>query len=200
MENFCWEWDVVRDMTAHMDTGAPLPRELFDKMLAAKNFQSGMQTVRQLEFSLFDLLLHMDFDPAHQHVMDLLAEVRREVAVLTPPEWHRFPNSFSHIFAGGYAAGYYSYKWAEVLSADAFAAFEESGRPKGSVLDAETGERFWNEILAVGGSRRRSNPSRPSAAANRRWMPSCATAAWSAPDPRSAAARRGGAQQPGETP
>ena len=153
MENFCWEWDVVRDMTAHMDTGAPLPRELFDKMLAAKNFQSGMQTVRQLEFSLFDLLLHMDFDPAHQHVMDLLAEVRREVAVLTPPEWHRFPNSFSHIFAGGYAAGYYSYKWAEVLSADAFAAFEESGRPKGSVLDAETGERFWNEILAVGGSR-----------------------------------------------
>ena len=153
MENFCWEWDVVRDMTAHADTGKALPRELFDKMLAAKNFQSGMQTVRQLEFSLFDLLLHMDFDPAHQHVMDLLAEVRREVAVLTPPEWHRFPNSFSHIFAGGYAAGYYSYKWAEVLSADAFAAFEESGRPKGSVLDAETGERFWNEILAVGGSR-----------------------------------------------
>ncbi|WP_153162064.1 M3 family metallopeptidase [Zoogloea sp. 1C4] len=153
MENFCWEWDVVREMTAHMDTGAPLPRELFDKMLAAKNFQSGMQTVRQLEFSLFDLLLHMDFDPAHQHVMDLLAEVRKEVAVLVPPEWHRFPNSFSHIFAGGYAAGYYSYKWAEVLSADAFAAFEESGRPKGSVLDAETGERFWNEILAVGGSR-----------------------------------------------
>ena len=153
MENFCWEWDVVRDMTAHADTGEALPRELFDKMLAAKNFQSGMQTVRQLEFSLFDLLLHMDFYPAHQHVMDLLAEVRREVAVLTPPEWHRFPNSFSHIFAGGYAAGYYSYKWAEVLSADAFAAFEESGRPKGSVLDAETGERFWNEILAVGGSR-----------------------------------------------
>ncbi len=153
MENFCWEWDVLRHMTAHVKTGEPLPRELFDKMLAAKNFQSGMQTVRQLEFSLFDLLLHMDFDPAHQHVMDLLAEVRREVAVLTPPEWHRFPNSFSHIFAGGYAAGYYSYKWAEVLSADAFAAFEESGRPKGSVLDAETGERFWNEILAVGGSR-----------------------------------------------
>jgi len=153
MENFCWEWDVVREMTAHADTGEPLPRELFDKMLAAKNFQSGMQTVRQLEFSLFDLLLHMDFDTARQHVMDLLAEVRKEVAVLVPPEWHRFPNSFSHIFAGGYAAGYYSYKWAEVLSADAFAAFEESGRPKGSVLDAETGERFWNEILAVGGSR-----------------------------------------------
>ncbi|WP_374246230.1 M3 family metallopeptidase [Zoogloea sp.] len=153
MENFCWEWDVVREMTAHADTGEPLPKTLFDKMLAAKNFQSGMQTVRQLEFSLFDLLLHMDFDPSRQHVMDLLAEVRKEVAVLVPPEWHRFPNSFSHIFAGGYAAGYYSYKWAEVLSADAFAAFEESGRPKGSVLDAETGARFWNEILAVGGSR-----------------------------------------------
>ena len=153
MENFCWEWDVVREMTAHADTGAPLPKELFDKMLAAKNFQSGMGTVRQLEFSLFDLLLHMDFDPCNQHVMDLLAEVRKEVAVMVPPAWHRFPNSFSHIFAGGYAAGYYSYKWAEVLSADAFAAFEENGRPKGSVLDAETGERFWNEILAVGGSR-----------------------------------------------
>ena len=153
MENFCWEWDVVREMTAHADTGAPLPKELFDKMLAAKNFQSGMGTVRQLEFSLFDLLLHMDFDPANQHVMDLLAEVRKEVAVMVPPAWHRFPNSFSHIFAGGYAAGYYSYKWAEVLSADAFAAFEENGRPKGSVLDAETGARFWNEILAVGGSR-----------------------------------------------
>ena len=153
MENFCWEWDVVREMTAHADTGAPLPKALFDKMLAAKNFQSGMGTVRQLEFSLFDLLLHMDFDPANQHVMDLLAEVRKEVAVMVPPAWHRFPNSFSHIFAGGYAAGYYSYKWAEVLSADAFAAFEENGRPKGSVLDAETGARFWNEILAVGGSR-----------------------------------------------
>jgi oligopeptidase A len=153
MENFCWEWDVVREMTAHAETGQPLPKELFDKMLAAKNFQSGMGTVRQLEFSLFDLLLHMDFDPAQQGYMDLLAEVRKEVAVLIPPAWHRFPNSFSHIFAGGYSAGYYSYKWAEVLSADAFAAFEEAGWPKGSVLDAETGERFWNEILAVGGSR-----------------------------------------------
>jgi oligopeptidase A len=153
MENFCWEWDVVREMTAHAETGEPLPKELFDKMLAAKNFQSGMGTVRQLEFSLFDLLLHMDFDPAQRGYMDLLAEVRKEVAVLVPPAWHRFPNSFSHIFAGGYSAGYYSYKWAEVLSADAFAAFEEAGWPKGSVLDAETGERFWNEILAVGGSR-----------------------------------------------
>ncbi|HQX07825.1 MAG TPA: M3 family metallopeptidase, partial [Zoogloea sp.] len=153
MENFCWEWDVVREMTAHADTGEPLPKALFDKMLAAKNFQSGMGTVRQLEFSLFDLLVHMDFDPATQDYLDLLAEVRKEVAVLVPPAWHRFPNSFTHIFAGGYAAGYYSYKWAEVLSADAFAAFEEEGRPKGSVLDATTGQRFWNEILAVGGSR-----------------------------------------------
>ena len=152
MENFCWEWDVVRDMTAHADTGEALPRELFDKMLAAKNFQSGMQTVRQLEFSLFDLLLHMDFDPAHQHVMDLLAEVRREVAVLTPPEWHRFPNSFSHIFAGGYAAGYYSYKWAEVLSADAYAAFEESVTPDG-LPSVETGRKYRREILEAGGSR-----------------------------------------------
>ena len=153
MENFCWEWDVIREMTAHVDTGEPLPRALFDKMLAAKNFQSGMQTVRQLEFSLFDLLVHMDFDPATQGFMDLLETVRQEVAVLIPPAWHRFPNSFTHIFAGGYAAGYYSYKWAEVLSADAFAAFEEEGRPKGSVLDAVTGQRFWSEILAVGGSR-----------------------------------------------
>ena len=153
MENFCWEWDVVREMTAHAETGEPLPKALFDKMLAAKNFQSGLQTVRQLEFSLFDLQLHMDFDPTTQGYMDLLAEVRKEVAVLVPPAWHRFPNSFTHIFAGGYAAGYYSYKWAEVLSADAFAAFEEEGRPKGSVLDAATGLRFWSEILAVGGSR-----------------------------------------------
>ena len=153
MENFCWEWDVVREMTAHADTGEALPRALFDKMLAAKNFQSGMQTVRQLEFALFDLRLHLDFNPANPRVMDLLDEVRQEVAVLVPPAWHRFPNSFSHIFAGGYAAGYYSYKWAEVLSADAFAAFEEAGRPQGSVLDAVTGARFWEEILAVGGSR-----------------------------------------------
>ncbi|MBP7525468.1 MAG: M3 family metallopeptidase, partial [Propionivibrio sp.] len=102
MENYCWEWSVVQQMTAHVDTGEPLPRELFDKMLAAKNFQSGMQTVRQLEFSLFDILLHSDFDPAGKvGVLDLLAQVRQEVAVIVPPEWHRFPNSFSHIFAGG---------------------------------------------------------------------------------------------------
>jgi oligopeptidase A len=133
MENFCWEWDVLQDMTAHVDTGEPLPRELFDKMLAAKNFQSGMQTVRQIEFSLFDLLLHSDFDPAGAaSVLDLLDEVRKEVAVLSRRNGNRFPNSFSHIFAGGYAAGYYSYKWAEVLSADAYAAFEEAGNPGSS--------------------------------------------------------------------
>ncbi len=158
MENFCWEWDVLSGMTAHVDTGEALPRALYDKMIAAKNFQSGMQTVRQLEFSLFDLRLHSEVDAAAgpvpiERVLALLDEVRREVAVLIPPAWHRFPHSFSHIFAGGYGAGYYSYKWAEVLSADAFEAFEEAGAGKGSLLDAETGARFWREILAVGGSR-----------------------------------------------
>ena len=152
MENFCWEWDVVKHMTAHVDTGEPLPRELFDKMLAAKNFQAGMQTLRQIEFSLFDMHLHHDLKPG-QTALQLLNAIRKQVAVVIPPDYNRFPNNFSHIFAGGYAAGYYSYKWAEVLSADAFAAFEEAGRPKGSVLDAETGARFWDEILAVGGSR-----------------------------------------------
>ncbi len=157
MENFCWEWDVLQGMTAHVNTGEPLPRALYDKMIAAKNFQSGMQTVRQLEFSMFDLRLHgevMQLGPVPiERVMALLDEVRREVAVMIPPAWHRFPHSFSHIFAGGYAAGYYSYKWAEALSADAFEAFEEAGAGKGSLLDPETGERFWREILAVGGSR-----------------------------------------------
>ena len=149
MENFCWEWDVLRPMTAHIDTGEPLPRALFDKMLAAKNFQSGMQTVRQVEFALFDLQLHHDFDPdGKKSALDLLNEVRARVAVILPPPYNRFPHNFSHIFAGGYAAGYYSYKWAEVLSADAYSLFEENG-----VLDARTGQRFWDEILGVGGSR-----------------------------------------------
>ncbi|MFZ2910086.1 MAG: M3 family metallopeptidase [Candidatus Desulfobacillus denitrificans] len=153
MENFCWEWEVLTGMTAHVDSGEPLPRALFDRMTAAKNFQGGMQIARQLEFSLFDLLLHSDFEPAGQKsVLELIEEVRQEVAVVFPPPWHRFPNSFSHIFAGGYAAGYYSYKWAEVLSADAFAAFEEE-RAAGSVLNPATGARFRDEILAVGGSR-----------------------------------------------
>jgi oligopeptidase A len=150
MENFCWEWDVLKDMTAHVDSGAPLPRALYDKMIAAKNFQSGLFTLRQIEFALFDLRLHWE---GRTDFMALLGEVRKEVAVVFPPEWNRFPQSFSHIFAGGYAAGYYSYKWAEVLSADAYAAFEEAVPSMGTVLDANTGERFWREILAVGGSR-----------------------------------------------
>ena len=150
MENYCWEWSVVQGMSAHVDTGAPLPRALFDKMLAAKNFLSGMQTLRQIEFSLFDLLLHSDFDPAGERgVLQLLGDVRSEVAVIVPPEWHRFPNSFAHIFAGGYGAGYYSYKWAEVLSADCYGAFEEAGNP----FDERTGKRFLDTILSVGGSR-----------------------------------------------
>ncbi len=149
MENFCWEWDVLQDMTRHADTGEKLPRALYDKMLAAKNFQSGLQTLRQIEFALFDMRLHCDYDPGStQTVQQLLDEVRNEVAVLTPPAFNRFPNSFSHIFAGGYAAGYYSYKWAEVLSADAYSLFEENG-----VLNMAVGLRFRDEILAVGGSR-----------------------------------------------
>ncbi|WP_440028662.1 M3 family metallopeptidase [Chromobacterium amazonense] len=148
LENFAWEWDVLQGMTAHVDSGEALPRALYDKMLAAKNFQSGMATVRQLEFALFDLMLYSSFDADNGDWLALLDEVRREVAVNFPPAYNRFPNSFGHIFAGGYAAGYYSYKWAEVLSADAYAAFEEVGG-----ANPETGKRFWNEILAVGGSR-----------------------------------------------
>jgi len=153
MENFCWEWEVLEHMTAHVDTSAPLPRALYDKMIAAKNFQSGMQMARQLEFALFDMHLHHDFDPdGAKTPLQLLDEVRRKVAVVVPPAYNRFPNNFSHIFAGGYSAGYYSYKWAEVLSADAYAAFEEARSERG-VLDPRTGARFRDEILAVGGSR-----------------------------------------------
>ena len=148
MENFCWEWERVQAMTAHVDTGEPLPRALFDRMVAAKNFQSGMATVRQLEFGLFDMQLHSGFDATDDSVLALLDRVRAEVAVNVPPDWNRFPHQFSHIFAGGYGAGYYSYKWAEVLSADAYAAFEEA---PGEV--AATGARFRHEILARGGSR-----------------------------------------------
>jgi oligopeptidase A len=148
MENFCWEWDVVSHMTRHADTGEAIPRALFDRMVAAKNFQTGMGFVRQLEFALFDMRLHADYDAARDSVMGLLERVRREVAVVRPPDYNRFPFQFSHIFAGGYAAGYYSYKWAEVLSADAFGAFEEAG-----VLSADVGARFRREVLAAGGSR-----------------------------------------------
>jgi oligopeptidase A len=148
MENFCWEWDVISHMSRHVDTGERLPRALFDRMVAAKNFQTGMGFVRQLEFALFDMHLHSGFDPAAESVMDLLGRVRRDVAVIEAPAYNRFPHQFSHIFAGGYAAGYYSYKWAEVLSADAYGAFEEAG-----VLDPDTGARFRREILGAGGSR-----------------------------------------------
>ncbi|MDX5517635.1 M3 family metallopeptidase [Stenotrophomonas sp. RG-453] len=148
MENFCWEWDRVQAMTAHVATGEPLPRALFDRMLSARNFQSGMFTVRQLEFALFDMQLHSEFDPTQDSVQALLERVRDEVAVNRPPAWNRFPNQFSHIFAGGYAAGYYSYKWAEVLSADAYAAFEEAPDKV-----TETGQRFRDEVLSRGGSR-----------------------------------------------
>ena len=151
MENFCWEWDVLKNMTSHVDTGAPLPRELFDKMLAAKNFQSGMQTLRQIEFSLFDMLLHTVHDPALD-LMPLLSQVRAEVSVLQPPAWSRTAHTFSHIFAGGYAAGYYSYKWAEVLSADAYAAFEETAGLDG-LPNRDTGTKYRQAILEAGGSR-----------------------------------------------
>jgi len=153
MENFAWEWDVLRHMTRHVESGAPLPRGLFDRMLAAKNFHSGLVMLRQIEFAVFDMLLHSDFDPAAgRSAQELLEEVRGRIAVLRPPAYNRFPNSFSHVFAGGYAAGYYSYKWAEVLSADAYGLFEEMSESHG-VLDPQTGARFRDEILAVGGSR-----------------------------------------------
>ncbi|OZI65993.1 M3 family metallopeptidase [Bordetella genomosp. 1] len=157
MENFCWEWSVVQKLSAHVDSGAALPRELYDRLVAARNYQSGMQTVRQIEFALFDMLMH---DRAKgmpiADVLALLQQVRAEVAVLFPPAWHRLPHAFSHLFAGGYGAGYYSYKWAEVLSADAYEAFEEAAARKGDAagtLDTETGLRFRKEVLAVGGAR-----------------------------------------------
>ncbi len=155
MENFCWEWDVLKHMTSHIDSGETLPKALFDKMLAAKNFQSGLQTLRQVEFASFDMHLHDDFDPSgNTTVLQMLNDIRAQVSVSIPPDYNRFPNNFSHIFAGGYAAGYYSYKWAEVLSADAYAMFEaEVENGSGGVLSSEVGHRFWSEILAMGGAR-----------------------------------------------
>ena len=156
MENFCWEWEVLRHMTAHVDTGESLPRELFDKMVAARNFQSGLQTLRQIEFSLFDMLVHADHDPKNDF-MPLLDAVRDEVTLIRPPAYNRTAHTFSHIFAGGYAAGYYSYKWAEVLSADAYAAFEEAALQETdgnkSQATRETGRKYRQTILEVGGSR-----------------------------------------------
>lgn len=148
MENFAWDWTVIENLTSHVQTGEKLPRSLYDKMLAAKNFQSAMAMVRQLEFGLFDMLLHTEFDPAKDSIQGLLLQVRKEVAVTHQPDYNRFPNSFSHIFAGGYAAGYYSYKWAEVLSSDAFSLFEETG-----VLNPQTGKKWLDEVLSVGSSR-----------------------------------------------
>jgi len=149
MENFCWERDVVNLFARHYESGEALPDDLFDKMHAAKNFHSAMQMLRQIEFSLFDMILHSEYKPDSQDsVQDVLNRVRDEVAVMTPPAFNKFQNSFSHIFAGGYAAGYYSYKWAEVLSADIYAAFEEEG-----VFNTETALRFREQILSVGGSR-----------------------------------------------
>ena len=147
MENFCWEWEVLQRLTAHVDTHAPLPRELFDKMNAARHFQSGLGLLRQIEFGLFDMRLHAE-PGQERRIQDLMNEVRREVAVIVPPAFNRFQNSFSHIFAGGYAAGYYSYLWAEVLSADAWSAFEDAG-----VFDTPTGRRLRECIFEVGGSR-----------------------------------------------
>ena len=151
MENFCWEWSVLKNMTSHVNTGEALPRELFDKMVAAKNYQSGLQTLRQIEFALFDMLLHTEHQVA-EDFMPLLRQVRAEISVIQVPEFNRMAHTFSHIFAGGYAAGYYSYKWAEVLSADAYAAFEETALADGTP-NLETGRRYRQAILEAGGSR-----------------------------------------------
>ena len=149
MENWCWEPEAIPLISGHYQTGESLPQSLLDKMLAAKNFQSGLQMLRQLEFALFDFRLHAEYDPKHpKSAQEVLHEVRKEVAVVFPPAFNRFENSFSHIFAGGYAAGYYSYKWAEVLSADAFSRFEEEG-----IFNSSTGESFLREILQQGGSK-----------------------------------------------
>jgi oligopeptidase A len=153
MENWCWEREALAVIAGHVESGAALPDAMVEKMRAAKNFQSGMQTVRQLEFSLFDMRLHAAHDPhgdpqAGKTVQDVLDQVRREVSVVIPPAFNRFQHGFSHIFAGGYAAGYYSYKWAEVLSADAFSKFEERG-----VFDRNTGLEFLHNILEQGGAR-----------------------------------------------
>lgn len=153
MENFCYEWPVMQKLSRHHETGEALSRELFDKIVAAKNFQTGMQTVRQLEFALFDMLLHQQTKDLNiADVLQQLDDVRKEVAVVIPPSWHRFPHNFSHIFAGGYSAGYYSYKWAEVLSADAYSYFEENATQALGTLNPTAGEHFKNQVLAVGGS------------------------------------------------
>jgi oligopeptidase A len=147
MENWCWEPEALNLVSGHYRTGEPLPADLLKKMRSARNFQSAMQMLRQVEFSLFDLRLHRDYrDQGIDYVQQVLDQVRKEVAVITPPAYQRFQHGFSHIFAGGYAAGYYSYKWAEVLSADAFSRFEEEG-----IFNPATGHSFLENILEVGG-------------------------------------------------
>jgi oligopeptidase A len=148
MENYAWEPEVLNRIAVHVDSGAPLPAELRDKLAATRRFQAGLQTVRQLEFALFDFRLHSRYDPAvGARVLETLEAVRAETAVVRPPRWNRFPHNFGHIFAGGYAAGYYSYKWAEVLAADAFSAFEQHG-----AFDKDTAHRFKASILETGGT------------------------------------------------
>src|SRR6202040_1338506 len=149
LENYAWHPDVLRRISSHVETKAPLPAQTQARLIATRSFHAGLQMMRQLEFALFDFRLHAEFDPSRgARVMEMLRAARNEVAVVPVPDWNRFPNSFGHIFAGGYAAGYYSYKWAEVLAADAFAAFEESG-----VFDPPTAQRFLDAILTRGGSR-----------------------------------------------
>jgi oligopeptidase A len=149
LENWCWEREALSFISGHFETGEPLPEELLDKLLAARNFQSGMAIMRQLELALFDFRLHREWDSGNfNSAQELLEEVRQQVAVTTAPEFNRFQNAFSHIFAGGYAAGYYSYKWAEVLSADAFSRFEEEG-----IFNPETGADFRKDILEAGSSK-----------------------------------------------
>jgi oligopeptidase A len=148
LENWCWQPEALVFISSHYQTGEPLPQDLLDKMLAARNFQSAMQMLRQVEFSLFDFTLHEEFVSQQTNVQDFLDKLRKKVSVVIPPSFNRFQNSFGHIFAGGYAAGYYSYKWAEVLSSDAFSRFEEEG-----IFNRDTGQAFLQNILEMGGSR-----------------------------------------------
>ncbi|MCG8011661.1 MAG: M3 family metallopeptidase, partial [Candidatus Thiodiazotropha weberae] len=149
MENWCWEQQALELFSGHVESGEPIPDELYQRLHGAKNFQTAMQMVRQLEFSIFDFRIHQEYDPDQGgRIYQILDQVREQVSVIKPPSWNRFPHGFSHIFAGGYAAGYYSYKWAEVLSADAFSRFEEQG-----IFSQEAGQAFLQEILEQGGSK-----------------------------------------------
>ena len=148
MENYCWEWSVIKDMSYNNKTKTYMPKNLFTKLLESKNFQSGMQTLRQVEFALFDIKLHSEYNPKNKNFMKILEDVRAKVSIIDAPRWNKFPHSFSHIFSGGYSAAYYSYKWAEVLSADAYSLFEEIG-----ILSKTAGSKFRKEILSKGGSR-----------------------------------------------